>query len=456
MTKTTTRHQMDMTHGSLWDKLIIFAIPLALTSILQLLFNSADTAVVGHFASSEAQAAVGANNSVISLLVNTFVGMSVGANVLVAKFIGQEKQDAIEAAVHTAVALAFIISAGVVVIGELAAKPILTLMGTPDNVITLAVLYLRIYLIGVPFEMLYNFGAAILRSQGDSRRPLYSLMFSGVVNVILNLFFVILMHMSVAGVAAATVIANGVAAGLVLSFLMTEPAPFTLKFTKLRIHGGCLKQIIAIGAPAGFQSSLFSISNICVQSSVNSFGSLAMAGNSIAQYFDLFAYFFTGGFSQACVTFTSQNSAAGREDRCARVFWLSLGFGMLVTLTMSSTFYLGRGFFLGLYSANATVLGFAATRMLHCGMFQFLEGLFDIPGSSLRGHGHSLIPAVLTVIGTCGYRLGWIFLVFPGTRDYGQLMNVYPISWILTGIMMLIAYARMKRSLRTAPMPRIA
>jgi putative MATE family efflux protein len=447
MTKNGKTHQVDMLHGPLLQKLVMFALPLTLTSILQQLFNSADTAVVGHFVSSAAQAAVGANSSVINLLVNTFVGMSVGANVVVAALIARDQKKAISDAVHTIIAFSLAVSFLIIVIGELFAAPILRLMATPEDVIGLATLYLRIYFVGVPFEMVYNFASAILRARGDSQRPLYSLMLSGVINVILNLFFVIVLGMSVDGVAYATVISNAIAAGMVLYFLMTEEAPFTFSFQKLHIDRAYLHRVIVIGAPAGFQGALFSISNVVVQSAINTFGSAAVAGGSIALYFDLFAYFFCNGFSQACVTFVSQNAAAGKEDRCRKVFSLCLSCALLFTFIVGAIFVFFQDFFLGLYTADAAVLSFASIKMLHSCFFEFLEAPFDVTGSAIRGHGNSMLPTIITIIGTCLSRLGYVFFLFPYQHGRAALMNVYPISWILTSIIMLFAYYRMEKKL---------
>lgn len=449
MQTKSTSYEIDMLNGSLWQKLIFFAIPLTLTSILQQLFNSADTAVVGRFVSSQAQAAVGANSSVINLIVTSFVGMSVGANVVIAGLIAQKRERDIAEAVHTVIAFALAASLCIMLLGELLAVPILRLMATPEDVIDLAVLYLRIYFLGVPFEMVYNFGAAILRSRGDSKRPLYSLLFSGLINVVLNLLFVVLLHRSVDGVAIATVVSNVIASLCVLRFLCTAEAPYTLDLRKLRIHKKHLRRIILIGAPAGLQSAVFSISNVTVQSAINSFGSAAVAGASIALYFDMFSFFFCDGFSQACVTFTSQNAAAGREDRCRRIFWLCMAFGVLSALMASTSFYVGRSFLLGLYTSDHMVLHFAAVKLGITCITQFLETFFVVPGSSLRGHGHSMLPMVFTILGTCVYRLGWVFLFFPHMHDFGALMTVYPISWVLTSVMMLIAYFRMERQLKT-------
>lgn len=429
-----------MLHGPLLGKLILFALPLIATSILQQLFNSADTAVVGRFVSNEAQAAVGANSSVINLLVNTFVGISVGSNVIIAGFAAQQKSGRIHKAVHTTIAFALILSAFIMLIGELVAEPLLRIMATPDNVMPLAVRYLRIYLVGVPFEMVYNFGSAILRSRGDSKRPLYSLLLSGIVNVFLNLFFVLVCGMNVEGVAIATVISNAGASWLVLGFLMKEDGAFRFRFRDLCIDRDILHKMVLIGAPAGLQGAVFSISNICVQSAINTFGSEAVAGASIGLYFDMFTYYFSYGFSQACLTFASQNHAVREEARCRRIFILSMAAGLAFTFAVGLVFNLGKGFFLGFYSTDAIVLGYASVKMLHTCLTQFLEVPFDVSGSMLRAYDHPLAPAIITIIGTCIFRLGWVFLVFPHHHDFTGLMNVYPVSWILTDILMLATW----------------
>lgn len=434
------RNEMDMLHGPLLGRLILFALPLTATSILQQLFNSADTAVVGRFVSNEAQAAVGANSSVINLLVNTFVGVSVGANVVIAGLAAQRNAERIHKAVHTTISFALLLSVFIFAVGELIAEPLLRIMSTPDDVMELAVRYLRIYLCGVPLEMTYNFGSAILRSRGDSKRPLYSLFLSGIINVFLNLFFVLVCHMNVEGVAYATVISNGIAAGLVLHYLMTEDGAFRFRFRDLCVDRDLLHKIVIIGAPAGLQGAVFSISNVCVQSAINSFGSEAVAGASIALYFDMFTYYFSYGFSQACLTFASQNHAVGQEERCRRIFRLSVIFGALFTFSVGLIFNLGKRFFLGLYTTDAVVLSFAAVKMLHSCLFQFLEAPFDMAGSMLRSYDHPLAPAMITIVGTCVFRLAWVFWIFPLHRNFGTLMNCYPISWILTDILMLADY----------------
>lgn len=445
-TRKSGAHEIDMLHGPIWNRLLWFALPLTMTSILQQLFNSADTAVVGHFVSNEAQAAVGANASVINLLVNTFVGISVGANVVIAALTARQEDEKVHRAVHTVIVFSVLVSLLIIAAGEILARPILTLMATPENVMDLAVWYLRLYLLGVPFEMVYNFGSAVLRSKGDSRRPLLALFFSGVLNVFMNLFFVVVLGMSVDGVAISTVLSNAVAAALVMYFLATEEGAYRFRMQDLCLDRGILSKVIQIGLPAGLQGAVFSVSNMCIQSAINSFGSEAVAGASIATYFDMFTYFFSGGMASACLTFASQNHAVGREDRSNAVFRDAMILGLILTFGVGMIFYLGRDFFLGFYSADAVVLSYAAAKMSRSMVTQFLEVPFDIPGSMLRAYDHPLEPAVITVIGTCIFRLFWVFAIFPTNRDYQSLMTVYPISWIITSVLMQIAWARAHRS----------
>ena len=317
-------NQMDMLNGSIFDKILLFALPLAISSILQQLFNSVDVAVVGRFASSEALAAVGSNSSVISLLINLFVGISVGANVVIANYIGQGKTEKIQDAVHTVMIVSLISGVFLLVLGLMIARPILEIMGTPENVIDLAVLYLHIYFLGMPFLMIYNFGAAVLRSKGDTKRPLYCLIISGVINACLNLLFVIVFKLSVAGVAIATVIADGVSAVLIIYFLMNEEETIRLRLNKLKIKKSELIKVIKIGVPAGLQGVVFSVSNVCIQTAINSFGSDAVAGSATELNFEYFTYFTISAFVQAAVTFTSQNYGARNFKRCKKIFVYSM------------------------------------------------------------------------------------------------------------------------------------
>ena len=316
--------RMDMLHGSLLNKILLFSLPLAASSILQQLFNSVDVAVVGKFASDQALAAVGSNASVISLMINLFVGISVGANVVIANYIGQKDERGIKSAVHTTSVIALVSGCLLLVVGLLIARPILEAMDTPDDVIDLAVLYLRIYFLGMPFFMIYNFGASILRSMGDTKRPLYCLVAAGMINTVLNLLLVIVFKMSVAGVAIGTVIANMFSAGVVIYILRHEKGPFKLDIKHLQIARPELRKVLQIGIPAGIQGMVFSIANIFIQAAVNRFGSAAIAGSAAALTYEYYCYFVVSAFSQAAVTFISQNYGAGQIERCKKIFRLTM------------------------------------------------------------------------------------------------------------------------------------
>lgn len=372
---TPAKNKMDMTHGTLWNKILIFALPLAASSILQQLFNSVDTAVVGRFASSQALAAVGSNGSLISLLINLFIGISLGSNVVIAHYIGQGAQKNIQAAIHTAIVVALVSGFFVMILGQFIARPVLLLMGTPEDVIDLAVLYLRIYLLGMPFIMLYDFGSSILRSTGDSKRPLYSLIVAGVINTLLNLVLVIGFKLSVSGVAIATVISNVVSSGIVIYFLAQESEPIKLDLKKLAVSTTELKKILKIGVPAGLQGMMFSL--------------------------------------------------------------ISCGL-------LSAVFVIGRGFFLGLYSTDANVLVYAKQRICIATTLELLTSIYEISAGAMRGLGHSMTPAVITFMGSCVLRLIWISTACKMVHEFWVLMIIYPISWIITGIAMMIAYGMLK------------
>ncbi len=436
---------MDMTHGALWSKILIFALPLAASSILQQLFNSVDTAVVGRFASSQALAAVGSNGSLISLMINLFIGISLGSNVVIAHYIGERSEQNIQSAIHTAIVVALLSGFFVMILGQFIARPVLLLMGTPEDVIELAVLYLRIYLIGMPFIMLYDFGSSILRSTGDSRRPLYSLIVAGVVNTLLNLVLVIVFHMGVAGVAIATVISNVVSSGIVMYILLHESEPIRLNVHKLKINPKELKKILAIGIPAGLQGMMFSIANVCIQSTINSFGSAAIAGSAAALNYEFFSYFMVNAFAQAAVTFTSQNYGAGEYDRCKRIFRISMLLSLVSCGLLSGVFVIGRDFFLRLYTTDESVLVFANQRILIATTLELLTSIYEISAGAMRGLGHSLLPAIITFLGSCVLRLIWIATACRMVHEFWVLMIIYPISWVVTGIAMMIAYYCIRR-----------
>ena len=440
MQKEKKANSMDMIHGSLWNKILLFALPLAASSILQQLFNSVDTAVVGRFASSQALAAVGSNSSLISLMINLFLGVSLGSNVVIAHYIGQGSEKNIKTAVHTAVLVAVLCGFFVLLFGQVIARPVLLLMGTPEDVINLAVLYLRIYLLGMPCIMLYDFGASILRSTGDSKRPLYALIAAGIINTILNLILVIGFGMGVSGVAIATVISNMVSSGIVLYILLHEQDPIRVELGQLSIVPKELKKILVIGIPAGLQGMMFSIANVCIQSAINSFGSNAIAGSAAALNFEFFAYFIVNAFAQTTVTFTSQNYGAGEVGRCKKIFRLNMVFSLIFCGMLSAVFVLGRGFFLRLYTTDEAVLVFATQRLLIATTLELLTSTYEISAGAMRGLGHSLLPAIITCVGSCLLRLVWIATACRMVHDFRLLMIIYPISWVITGTAMLTAY----------------
>ena len=429
-----------MLNGPLAGPIILFALPLALSSMLQQLFNAADTAVVGRFASSQAMAAVGSNSSVINLVVALFVGLSVGTNVVIASLIGRGRKEEIPTAVHTAVVVALISGVLLLFVGIGIARPMLTLMNTPEDVLDLAVLYLRIYFLGMPFIMLYNFGAAILRSKGDSTRPVYALICGGVLNVLLNLLLVIVFHLHVIGVASATVTSNVVSSFLVMWFLLHEEDEFRLNPKNLQIHRGSLMQMIRIGLPAGLQGVVFSLSNTVIQSGVNSFGSSASAGSAAALNFEIIAYYIVNSFNQATVTFTSQNYAAGKYDRVKKVFRLAILFTVIGAGTLDFLFIAGRHFTLSLFTTDPEVFKYAVIRFTHILAFQWMVSSYEISGSAMRGMGYSMTPTVITIFGTCVFRIFWVLTLFPRHRDFGFLLYVYPASWLITGSLVLLAY----------------
>lgn len=429
-----------MLHGPLPGGIVLFALPVIAGSIFQQVFNAADTAVVGRFASSQALAAVGGNSSTISLLLNLFIGITSGAGVVTATLIGQEKEEEISSAVHTAMLFSLLCGIFLVFAGQIIARPLLELMASPEDVIDLAALYLKIYFAGMPFLMVYNMGASILRSAGDAGRPLYSLLFAGVVNVILNLIFVIIFRLSVVGVALATVISNGLSAGLVVFFLMGEQGPLRLELRKLSLQGDKLRDILRIGLPSGLQGTVFSVSNVCIQTAVNGFGAAVVAGSAVGVTFEFISYFAMNGFIQACLNFTGQNYGAGKMDRCRSICRISLAAGLIACMILNFGFYLGRGFFLGIFTKDPAVYAVAEQRMRSVLLFQSVAASYEITGAALRGMGRAMTPAVLTVFGTCIFRILWIWTVFRAVPELRVLFSVYPASWILSGVLVAGAY----------------
>ena len=443
-------NNVDMLHGPLLSKILIFSLPLAASMMLQQLFNSADVAVVGRFDSPQAMAAVGSNGAAINLMVNLFVGLSIGANVVVARCIGRNETDKIHDAVHTSIMLALISGIILLIWGIIAAKPLLTLMNTPDDIIDLAVVYFRLYFLGTPFIMLYNFGSAVLRSKGDSKRPLWSLGIGGVINVILNLIFVIGFKLSVVGVALATVISNVVSSFMIMRYLMTEDEPFRFKFTELVMKKEYFTQILKVGLPAGIQSSLFAISNVTIQTAINSLGSYASAGSAAALNFDFLTYYVVAAFTQSAVTFTSQNFGAGDYDRCRKVFAHTMGAGLFFTGIVCLICAVWKTGLLSFYTVNPEVLNYAEVRMIHAVAFLWMCNIYEISGGCLRGMGYSTLPAVFILLGCCVLRIVWVYTVFAWQKDFAMLMNVYPVSWGITGVVTMIAYYTIRKKLFAA------
>ena len=441
----TTKNEVDMIHGPLAGKILRFAVPLALSSMLQQLFNAADLAVVGRFTNPQAMAAVGSNASVVSLLISLFIGLSVGANVVVGNLIGAGRRDRLNAAVHTIITVALISGVFLAVFGNLAARPILVLMGAPENVLNLAVLYLRIYFLGMPMITLYNFASAILRSKGDSRRPFIAMVIAGVLNVLLNLFFVIVLHLHVIGVALATVLSNCLSGGLMVWFLMHEEKAFRLSLRRLRIDPAILRKIVSIGLPAGVQGMVFSLSNVVIQSAVNSFGADCIAGMTAGQNFDFISYCLLNAFAQACVTFTSQNYGAGDEARCRRVWRISMGMGVGIDIVFIAILYLFRYQVLHLFTTEQEVIRYAMIRVNYAFILHFLCATYEITGGALRGMNRSTIPALISIFGTCAARLLYVHFFFPMYRTPEVLILVYPVTWILTTIAMNTIYLLVRR-----------
>ncbi len=444
----TKNRQMDMLNGPLAGKILLFALPLAFSSILQQLFNAADVAVAGRFAGPAALAAVGGNSPVVALFLNSFIGLAIGANVVIAQYIGRGEREKVTDVVHTAIAFSILMGFCLLVIGIIVAGPLLTLMGAPEEYLDQAILYFRIYSYGMPFFVVYNFGAAILRSVGDTKRPMYCLIFSGILNVALNLLLVIVFRLGVAGVAIATVIAGAASCFLVLRILTRETSEIALDLKKLRIDGDSLKKIIRIGAPAAIQSMVFSLSNICIQSGVNSFKTNAVAGSSAATNFEIFDYHMVSSFNQAAVTFTGQNFAARKYDRCKKISILCVVECLICVLLMIGLFFGFKDFWIGLYTTEAAVKQYAETRMRIVLTWHFLICTYEVLGSLMRGMGRSLLPAVITIIGSVCFRVLWILTVFAWNHTFETLLLVYPASWVLTGSMMFITFLITVRSVK--------
>ncbi len=443
--------EIDMTNGPLVGKIIKFAVPLALSGILQLLFNAADIVVAGRFAGSQALAAVGSTSALINLIVNLFIGLSIGVNVLVARYYGAGDRKNLYETVHTAVLISLISGVVLIFIGVGLSQPLLELMGTPDDVINQAVLYMRIYFVGMPVMMLYNFGSAILRAVGDTQRPLYFLLLAGVVNVFLNLFFVIVFQMGVAGVATATVISQCISAGLVLICLVRSDTVYRVNLKELKIYKEKLVQMVKIGVPAGIQGATFSVSNVLLQSSINSFGSIAMAGSTAGSNIEGFVWTAMDAFTQSTLSFTGQNYGAKKFHRITKVVWYNLGLVTLVGLVLGIGAYLAGPWLLQIYSTDPEVISYGLERMLLVCAPYAICGIMNVMVGAMRGLGSSLTPMVVSIFGVCVLRVIWIYTVFPLDRTFFTLFLSYPVTWLVTGLIEVVCfYFIRKRAIQRA------
>ena len=437
-----------MCEGPLVGKMLVFTIPLMFSGILQLLFNAADTIVVGRYAGSEALAAVGSTTALINLLVNLFMGLSVGANILISRYYGAKRETDIQETVHTSITVAALAGILLAVLGNVFAKPLLLLMGSPEDVVDLAAIYVKIYFMGMPVILIYNYGSAILRAIGDTKRPLYYLTIAGVVNVVLNLIFVIGFDMSVAGVALATILAQCVSVALLMRCMCKMEGSCRLEFKKLGIHKEKALLLLKYGLPAGLQGSVFSFSNVLIQSSINSFGSVAMAGSSAAANIEGFIYVAMNSFQQTALCFTSQNLGGGKYERISKVLRNSVIMVAIVGILMGGGCYFFGEQLLHVYSTDPAVISYGLTRFRWIGIPYFLCGIMDAMVGMLRGLGYAVVPMVVSIIGACGFRVVWILTVFARFHSLDVLFASYVISWILTGGTHMICFAVVWRKLK--------
>jgi len=435
-------NQIDMTTGPIFSKLLQFSIPLILSSVLQLLFNAADIIVVGRFAGDNSLAAVGSTGSLINFLINLFTGLAIGTNVVAAHYFGAGKKEEVQNTVHTSMLLSIFSGIILTIIGVPLVKPILIIMKAPDEVLTLAALYLQIYFGGITASMVYNFGSALLRAKGDTQRPLFILLLSGIINLLLNLLFVIVLKLDVAGVAYATIISQLISAVLVVMILIKEEDEFHLDLRKLKIHGHIFGKIVKVGIPAGFQGIMFSFSNIIIQSSVNSFGAVMIAGNSAACNLEGFIYTSMNGFSQGALTFCSQNLGAKKIDRIKKVVWISQFSIMVIGGVLSAIFLILGHQLLGFYTTSDEVIEAGMKRLWVVFTTYYLCGMMDAMANSIRGIGYSLLPVIVTLIGACLFRIVWLGTIFqiPQFHTPFTIFVSYPISWTITLIAHIICY----------------
>lgn len=453
MEKELKKQKLDMLNGSIWNKLPVFALPIAATGILEQLFNASDIAIVGNFAQTDktaAVAAVGANSPIIGLILNLFIGIALGANVVIANAVGRDDKQTVQKAVHTSMVVSVIGGVLVAIIGEIIAEPLLTVLNVPDDVLELALLYLRIYFLGMPVILLYNFEAAIFRSIGETKMPLIALTLSGILNVLLNLFFVIVLKMSVNGVATATVLANVVSAGILYVKLVKSDKYIKVEFKKLRIDGKVFAKIMQIGLPAGIQSAVFAVANIVIQGAINSLGTTVIAASSAAFNIEIIAYNVMNSFSQACTTFVGQNFGANKIDRCKKTLFLCLIEDAIASGTAIFIVLITGKFLLSIFNNDPEVIEIGYTRLVIIFIAYIFSMLYEVMSGYLRGFGFSLVPAILTTVGVCVLRIIWINTVFPANRTFVTIMTAYPVSLATTAVLIFIALIIYRPSKRFA------
>lgn len=453
MEKERKKQKLDMLNGSIWNKLPVFALPIAATGILEQLFNASDIAIVGNFAQTDktaAVAAVGANSPIIGLILNLFIGIALGANVVIANAIGRDDRQTVQKAVHTSMVVSVIGGVLVAIIGEIIAEPLLAVLNVPDDVLELALLYLRIYFLGMPVILLYNFEAAIFRSIGETKMPLIALTLSGILNVLLNLFFVIVLKMSVNGVATATVLANVVSAGILYIKLVKSDKYIKVEFKKLRIDGKVFAKIMQIGLPAGIQSAVFAVANIVIQGAINSLGTVVIAASSAAFNIEIIAYNVMNSFSQACTTFVGQNFGANKIDRCKKTLFLCLIEDAIASGTAILIVLITGKFLLSIFNNNPEVIEIGYSRLVIIFIAYIFSMLYEVMSGYLRGFGFSLVPAILTTVGVCVLRIIWINTVFPANRTFVTIMTAYPVSLATTAVLIFIALIIYRPSKRFA------
>lgn len=436
----TQRNQIDMTTGSIMGKQLLFIIPLFFTGMLQLLYNAVDIMVVGKFAGTLALSAVGSTNSLTALFTNVFIGLSIGANVVMATYYGSKDQENIHKTIHSSIMIAIISGVALMILGCIFTPTLLRLMSTPEDVIEQSILYIRIIFIGMPFNLTYNFSAAILRAIGDTKRPLWYLGVAGIINVILNLIFVIVFKLSVAGVALATIIAQAISVTLILKCLSNNDGCLKFSWKNLKLHKKQTLQVIKIGLPAGIQSSFFSFSNVLMQSSVNSFGAIAMAGNAAAANLEGFLYTAANCVQQSVITFAGQNKGAKQYDRVKKNLFYGSALVILVTLIMSNIFRIFDEQILGLYTNDPEAIAVGVQRLSVTTVVYFMCGLMDVTTGFLRGVGRSVGPMIISLLGICGFRVAWILLVFRRAPSIQTLYISYPVSWSICWVILLAYY----------------